>query len=190
MNFDFETDIEISNDRAHIRPLNMSYLEHLVPAATAHKDLLQYSPSPIFSEELLHKYVKQAMEDRVNHLRYAFVIWDKQKMEYAGSTSFLNIVNKDKRLEIGHTWIGKNFQGTGLNAKVKALLLNYAFKNLEFERVEFKTDERNATSRRALEKLGAIYEGALRSHMVMADGFRRTSVYYSILKNEWSVDKD
>jgi RimJ/RimL family protein N-acetyltransferase len=158
-----------------------------VPVATAHRDLVQYSPTPIYTDELLLNYIAQAIEDRKNHLRYAFVIWDKQKMEYAGSTSFLNISSKDKRLEIGHTWIGKNFQGTGLNAKVKALLLNYAFKNLEFERVEFKTDERNTTSRKALEKLGAIYEGSLRSHMLMADGFRRNSVYYSILRNEWVV---
>jgi RimJ/RimL family protein N-acetyltransferase len=190
MNFNFETDIELSNDRAHIRPLTMNYIQQLLPVATAHQDLVQYSPTLIYTDELLLNYIAQATEDRKNLLRYAFVIWDKQKMEYAGSTSFLNISNKDKRLEIGHTWIGKNFQGTGLNAKVKALLLNYAFKNLEFERVEFKTDERNATSRKALEKLGAVYEGTLRSHMLMTDGFRRNSVYYSILKNEWPTDQE
>jgi RimJ/RimL family protein N-acetyltransferase len=185
MYFDFETDIELSNERADIRPLTMDYFEQLLPVASAHKDLLQYSPSPIYSKELLRNYVNQAIHDRKNHLRYAFVIWDKQKLRYAGSTSFLNIVNKDKRLEIGHTWIGKDFQGSGLNEQVKVLLLNYAFSNLQFERVEFKTDERNKASRKALEKLGAVYEGCLRSHMLMADGFRRNSVYYSILRGEW-----
>jgi RimJ/RimL family protein N-acetyltransferase len=185
MNFDFETDIELINERAHIRPLTTDYFEQLLPVASAHKDLLQYSPSPIYSEELLRNYINQAIQDKKNHLRYAFVICDKLKMQYAGSTSFLNIVNKDKRLEIGHTWIGKDFQGSGLNEQVKALLLGYAFDKLEFERVEFKTDERNAASRKALEKLGAVYEGRLRSHMLMADGFRRNSVYYSILREEW-----
>jgi RimJ/RimL family protein N-acetyltransferase len=185
MNFDFETDIELSNERAHIRPLTMDYFEQLLPVAGVHKDLLQYSPSPIYSEELLRNYINQATDDRKNHLRCAFVIWDKLKLQYAGSTSFLNIVNKDKRLEIGHTWIGKGFQGSGLNEQVKALLLNYAFSHLQFERVEFKTDERNTASRKALEKLGAVYEGCLRSHMLMADGFRRNSVYYSILRGEW-----
>jgi RimJ/RimL family protein N-acetyltransferase len=185
MNFDFETDIELSNERADIRPLTIDYFEQLLPVASAHKDLLQYSPNPIYSEELLRNYINQAIDDRKNHLRYAFVIWDKLKLQYAGSTSFLNIVNKDKRLEIGHTWIGKDFQGSGLNGQVKALLLGYAFDKLEFERVEFKTDERNTTSRKALEKLGAVYEGCLRSHILMADGFRRNSVYYSILRAEW-----
>jgi RimJ/RimL family protein N-acetyltransferase len=185
MDFDFESGIELENERARIEPLSLDHYEFLLPIATQDKEMLCYSPTPIYSEELLRTYISTAIADRKNHFRYGFAIWDKQANQYAGSTSYLSIVNKDKRLEIGYTWVGKTFQGTGLNAKVKSLLVNYAFKELEFERVEFKTDERNATSRRALEKLGAIYEGCLRSHMLMSDGFRRNSVYYSILKNEW-----
>jgi len=64
-------------------------------------------------------------------------------------------------------------------------LLSYAFGELGFERVEFKIDERNAASRKAVERLGATQEGILRSHMVLPDGFRRNTVYYSILKSEW-----
>ena len=186
MLFNFETDIELENDRARIQPLTMAHLEALVPIATQHPDLVRYSPSLIHTPELLQKYISEAIEDRKKHFRYAFAIWDKLTSQYAGSTSFANISDKDSRLEIGYTWLGKDFHGTGLNARVKSLLLNYAFHELEFERVEFKTDERNATSRRALEKLGAKYEGCLRSHMLMTDGFRRNSVYYSILSNEWN----
>ena len=189
MNFNFESDIELSNERGLIRPLQLDDLQHLLPIATQHKELVRFSPTPIYNEELLSAYIKQAVEDRKNHFRYAFIIWDKLKNQYAGSTSFLNIVNKDKRLEIGYTWIGKDFQGTGLNAKVKQLLIDYVFNTLEFERVEFKTDERNEASRKALLKLGAQYEGCLRSHMLMADGFRRNSVYYSILRDEWKTEK-
>jgi len=185
MNFNFETNIELSNDRAQIQPLGMEHFEYLLPLATQDKDMLRFSPTPIYSEELLRSYISTAIDDRKRNFRYPFVIYDKLTNQFAGSTSYLNIVNKDLRLEIGYTWLGKSFQGTGLNARVKSLLLNYAFNELQFERVEFKTDERNATSRRALEKLGAIYEGCLRSHMVMSDGYRRNSVYYSILKNEW-----
>ncbi len=190
MNFNFETDIELSNERAHIRPLVLEDLQYLLPVATQHIDLVRFSPTLIYNEELLNAYIKQAVEDRKNHFRYAFIIWDKLKNQYAGSTSFLNIVNKDKRLEIGYTWVGKDFQSTGLNAKVKQLLIDYTFNNLEFERVEFKTDERNEASRKALLKLGATYEGCLRSHMLMTDGYRRNSVYYSILRNEWNTKKD
>lgn len=189
MNFDFETDIELSNERAKIRPLAISDQQHLLHVATQHKDLVRFSPSLIHSEEHLRDYITQAVEDRKNHFRYAFIIWDKLKNKYAGSTSFFTISNKDKRLEIGYTWIGKDFQGTGLNAKVKALMLDYAFEKLEFERVEFRTDQRNIASQKAMEKLGALYEGCLRSHMLMPDGFRRSSLYYSILRNEWLSKK-
>ena len=185
MNFDFETDIELSNERALIRPLKVEDLQYLLPVATQHKDLVLYSPTLIYSEEHLRNYLAQAVTDRKNQFRYAFIIYDKLKNQYAGTTSYLNVANKDGRLEIGYTWIGKDFQGTGLNAKVKELLINYAFKKLEFERVEFKTDERNEASKKALTKLGAIYEGCLRSHMLMPDGFRRNSVCFSILRKEW-----
>jgi RimJ/RimL family protein N-acetyltransferase len=68
--------------------------------------------------------------------------------------------------------------------------LKYAFEDLQFERVEFKTDSRNLQSRKAIENIGATYEGALRSHILMPDGYRRTSVYYSILRNEWKQLKE
>ena len=189
MDFNFDTDIELSNERAIVRPLKADDLHHLLPVATKHKDLIQYSPTLVYNEALLQQYISDAMRDRQIKFRYAFIIYDKLRQQYAGSTSFANIANKDGRVEIGYTWIGKDFQGTGLNAAVKQLLLSYAFDTLQFERVEFKTDERNLTSRKAIEKLGAVYEGCLRHHMLMPDGFRRNSVYYSILKNEWDLKK-
>ena len=69
-------------------------------------------------------------------------------------------------------------------------MLQYAFDNLEAERVEFKTDERNSASRKAIEKIGGQFEGILRRHTLMYDGFRRNTVYYSILRSEWSKLKN
>ena len=85
------------------------------------------------------------------------------------------------------TWIDRNVQGTGLNKQCKHVLLSHAFDNLKMERVEFKTDSRNKQSRRAIEKVGGIFEGTLRSHTLMLDGYRRDTVYYSILREEWSA---
>ena len=147
--------------------------------------LLQFSPTPIHSEELLIRYIEKAVRDRQNKVRYPFSIFDKTRNVFAGSTSFLNISNIDNRLEIGGTWIGKEFQKKGLNRNVKYLMLSFAFDTLGAERIEFKTDERNLTSRTAIEKIGGQYEGLLRSHTLMYDGFRRNTVCYSILKNEW-----
>jgi len=122
---------------------------------------------------------------RTNKIHYPFIIFDKQLNAYAGSTSFMNVSNKDRRLEIGATWIGNRFQKTGLNRNCKFLLMSYAFDELGFERVELKTDERNIKSRTAIEKIGGKFEGILRSHTLMSDGFRRNTVYYGILKSEW-----
>ncbi len=65
-------------------------------------------------------------------------------------------------------------------------MLNYVFETLNYERVELKADGANKQSRKAMEGIGAQYEGALRSHTVMSDGRRRDTVYYSILRSEWS----
>jgi N-acetyltransferase len=185
MKFDFKKEIILENDRALLRPLKEEDFEKLLPVAIDDATLLQYSPAKIASEADLKNYIRIALNERETKFRYAFSIFDKMKNAYAGSTSYATISNYDKRLEIGWTWIGRKFQKTGLNRNCKMLLLTYAFETLEFERVEFRTDERNATSRAAIEKIGGKFEGILRSHTLMNDGHRRNTVYYSILKEEW-----
>ena len=185
MYLEFADDIILENDRVKLRPLIISDQENLLAIALQNKDLLQYSPKQIYSRELLADYILGAVDDRKNNSRYPFIIYDKKINEYAGSTSFLAISNYDKRLEIGGTWLGNKFQKTGLNRNCKFLLMEYVFEKLEFERIEFKTDERNSDSRKAIEKIGGKLEGIFRSHMVLSDGFRRNTVYYSVLRNEW-----
>jgi len=185
MNFPFEKEIILENASALLKPLQIADIDNLLKIATEDKNLLQYSPAPIYSEELLKSYIENALKERKNKSRYYFSIFDKKKNAYAGSTSFLNISNVDSRIEIGATWIGRDFQRTGLNRNCKYLLLSFAFGELGAERVELKTDERNTASRNAIEKIGGKFEGILRSHTLLYDGFRRNTVYYSILKNEW-----
>lgn len=185
MNFDFSQEITLQNRQVLLRPLSQNDAIHLRTVATENKDLVQYSPYRIDTPAFLDQFIQASLADRQACFRYPFSVFDKRTCQYAGSTSIANVSNKDRRLEIGWTWIGKGFQQTGLNRACKFLLLSFAFDTLHFERVEFKTDERNKASRRAIEKIGGVYEGALRSHTVMNDGFRRNTVYYSILKNEW-----
>ena len=190
MNFPFEKEIILENDRSLIRPLQIDDAENLLPAATADKNLVQYSPFPIYTKELLRQYIEIALEERKNKLRYPFVLFDKKANAFGGSSSYMNISGKDKRLEIGHTWIGPSFHRTGFNRNNKYLMFSFVFDQLGYERLELKTDERNLQSRAAIEKIGGRFEGIFRSHMVMADGFRRNTVYYSILKNEWPEVKN
>lgn len=185
MEFDFEPDIVLENERVRLEPLTEDHLPHLLPIALSQPDLLAYSPSLFGDEESLKSYMGAALIGRALEERYPFVIYDKPTQRYVGSTSFGNVSNANLRLEIGWTWIDQALQRSGLNRANKFLMLRYAFETLEFERVEFKADSRNEQSRRAMEAIGATYEGTLRSHTVMSDGFRRSTVYYSILKEEW-----
>ena len=103
----------------------------------------------------------------------------------AGATRYLNIMPKDRGLEIGGTWYGPEFQRTAVNTECKYLLLQHAFETLECIRVQLKTDQRNERSQKAIERIGAVKEGVLRNHMILPDGRYRHSVFYSILDSEW-----
>ena len=103
----------------------------------------------------------------------------------AGATRYLNIMSKDKGLEIGGTWYGSEFQRTVVNTECKYLLLRHAFETLGCIRVQLKTDLRNERSQKAIERIGAVKEGVLRNHMILPDGRYRHSVFYSILDTEW-----
>lgn len=183
----FTENIVLENSRIRLEALSEAHLDKLLPIAINHPNLLQYSPSPFGTTELLKENINIALKSRNEKQRYAFVIFDKQSNRYIGSTSYGNISIKDKRLEIGWTWLDKTAQGTGLNLYCKHLLLTYAFEKLDILRVEFKTDSRNKQSQKAIEKIGGKFEGTLRSHTLMLDGYRRDTSYYSILKQEWNT---
>lgn len=102
-----------------------------------------------------------------------------------GSTRFLDIAPEHGRLEIGWTWLAPSHQRSAMNTEAKLLQLGYAFDELGATRVALKTDQRNERSQRAIERLGAVREGVLRHQFRMPDGFMRSSVYYSILAEEW-----
>jgi len=190
MKSNFTENIILENHRVRLEPLELKHIEYLMHIATRYPDLLKYSPPKFGTHQLLSEYIEKNIALRKNSLKYPFAIYDKEKMSFAGATSFMNISQGDKRLEIGSTWIGKSFQRTGLNHNCKFLLMQYVFEKLNFERLEFKTDKRNLQSQKAIERIGGTYEGLLRSHTLMSDGFRRDTVCYSILRNEWNEIKE
>jgi RimJ/RimL family protein N-acetyltransferase len=102
-----------------------------------------------------------------------------------GMTRYMDIRPQDRALEIGGTWYAASYQSTAVNTESKLLLLTHAFEVIGCIRVQFKTDARNVRSQQALERIGAVKEGVLRSHMVLPDGHIRDSVYYSIIAPEW-----
>lgn len=140
-------------------------------------DLSDWGRMEVWVEKLLQKMETGTM--------IPLVIEDLKSGRLAGSSSFMNIAEEDLCLEIGTTWIGKEFHGTGINYHMKYAMLHHAFDVWNFERVELRTDALNVRSRRAIEKIGANYDGMFKNHRFNKEGGRRDSVIYSILKQDW-----
>jgi RimJ/RimL family protein N-acetyltransferase len=149
------------------------------------QDTWTYFTLNLSDEKSLQEFMNAAFHDKEMNTRRPFTIIDHVTGKIAGSTSMGNISMHDLRLEIGWSWLGKDFRSTGINRHCKYAMMKYAFEELNFERVEFKTDVLNERARTGLRKVGGIEEGVLRSHMTMWNNRRRSSVYFSVLKNEW-----
>lgn len=175
----------LENHRVKLVPLEPSHFEALWPIAEQ-MDLNRYGSNDISTIEKLKNYINIALQDNANQKSFPFVIYDVLTNTVVGCTRFGHIDNINKVLHIGWTWIAPEARGTGLNHQMKFLMLKYAFEALNFEKVEFRIDERNLASRKAIEKLGASLEGILRKNMIVKNGFRRSSCCYGILSEEWT----
>lgn len=174
----------LQNQKVILRPLQQSDEELLWPIAQQ-QELWVYGLKDLSIRENLHQYIKSALKDREEGICAVWTIVDAESGKVAGCTRLAEISWKDERGQIGWTWIGKEFQGTGLNRAMKFEILKFGFETLGLNRIELKADERNTRSRKAILKLGATEEGTLRQHMKIAGGFIRNTVFYSILKSEW-----
>jgi len=182
---DFSKEFVLENDCVLLQPLRKIDGRNLQHFAISEPEIWQYSLMPINSPESMDNYIQIALEERTAEKSYPFVVFDKQSGTYAGSTRFYDIQQAFKTLQLGYTWYGKAFQGTGLNKHCKYLLLTFAFETLGMERVEFRADNQNVRSIAALKSIGCTVEGVLRSHMPNQTGGRRNSIVLSILKEEW-----
>jgi RimJ/RimL family protein N-acetyltransferase len=174
----------LETDKVLLRPLLIQDISSF-SQITKDSSIWKYFTFFLDDDAELQRWVELALQERKDGKRIPFTIIEKSTGTVCGSTSFGSISYFDKRIEIGWSWLGKNFQGTGINFHAKFSLLSYAFEILDWERVEIKTDNLNERAKQGLRKIGAKEEGVLRSHMQMPLNRRRDSVYFSILKNEW-----
>jgi len=187
MSFVFDTahDYSLEDECVLLRPLEPEDCRNLLPFSLQEPELWKYSLLQGGGEDNLKHYISTALTARATGIEYPFVVFDKRSHEFAGSTRFYDIQLSHKALQIGYTWYGKNFHGTGLNKHCKFLLLQFAFEQIGMERVEFRADNNNQRSIAAMKSIGCVEEGVLRSHTLKADGGRRDSIVLSILKSEW-----
>jgi RimJ/RimL family protein N-acetyltransferase len=187
----FDSYIILENDIALLKPLSYEDVSGLAKVAFEGDDKFKNYPDIMETSNDLILYISMALKKKLSETAYPFVITDKRTGKVAGTTRYANMSYRDKRLEIGWTWLGKDYRGTGLNKACKYELLRFAFEEMEFRRVEFKTDLLNTQSRKALAKIGATEEGTLRKHTWMeARKAWRDTVYFSIISDEWNEVKE
>ncbi|QDW20698.1 GNAT family N-acetyltransferase [Flavobacterium sp. KBS0721] len=184
--FSFSDNIILEDDLVLLRPLQESDVNNLLEISINEPETWKYSLVGADGKENLIKYIQSAIKNREDKKEFPFIVFDKKSQKYAGSTRFYDMNLEFKTLQLGYTWYGSAFRGTGLNKHCKFLLLQFAFETLGMERVEFRADNSNERSIAAMKSIGCKVEGVLRSHMPTIDKeIRRDSIVLSILKNEW-----
>jgi N-acetyltransferase len=170
----------------HVRlePLTMEHAGGLAEVGLD-DDLWKWIPTPVRTPEEMTAYVQTALKEQANGSALPFALIERTSGRTVGSTRYANIERVHHRLEIGWTWVAREWQRTAINTEAKYLLLRHAFEALKCIRVELKTDSLNARSRAAILRIGAREEGTFRNHMITASGRIRHTVYFSIIESEW-----
>ncbi|MDB9779563.1 GNAT family N-acetyltransferase [Flavobacteriaceae bacterium] len=179
-----DSKIMLENSRVLLLPFESERKSELKKIIFNH-DIWRYMGMNIETESDFKQYVHETLELKKKGACYPFIIVDKKTNEVAGSTRFGNINQKSEKCEIGWTWYGSQFQGTGLNKATKYELLNFGFETLGFRRIQLSADLENIRSQKAIEKLGAQREGVFRNNYIDSNGVSKDDVYYSIIKEEW-----
>src|SRR5437588_5160042 len=144
--YDRTNEYILEDDRVLLSPLKETDIQFLLPFALNEPGTWKYSQINAKGEEGMRNYIHTALTNRAAGKEYAFIVFDKKTNEYAGSTRFYDIQAENNMLQLGYTWYGEKFRGTGLNKHCKFLLLRFAFEDLDMQRVEFRADARNERS--------------------------------------------
>lgn len=185
MNFDFTEKYRLENEYVLLRPLTTADKELIINFGINEPEIWRFNVNGGNGKENFENYFDTALRlfNEKNH--YPFIVFDKRSEQYIGMTRFYDISNEFSRLEIGYTWYGKKFQGTGINKMCKFLLLQFAFEKLGAIRVGFGANSKNERSINAMKSIGCKVEGVLRHYSKDADGKVIDSIKLSILKQEW-----
>lgn len=167
-----------------LRPLEKETLDELFHVASDPEiwrlTSVDYSDPAIF-----YPNFESALSDRALGKAYPFLMCLADSGRVIGTTRLLDVQPQDKKVEIGVTWMARECWGSGINMEGKQLLLEHCFDTLGVNRVQFRAKADNARSRRALEKIGATFEGVMRQDKLEPNGRPRDTAFYSIVRAEW-----
>ena len=176
--------VPLNNEVVSLEPITQEHIEGM-KLACGDSEIWRWFTVDLSDPDKLGNWMSQLLEESAVGQKMTFAVRLKETGEVIGSSSFGNIDWSENNIEIGWTWIGGGYIGKGINKHMKFLMLRHAFEVMDIERLELRTDEVNLRSRRAMEKIGATYDAALRHHRRTRGDRRRTTVVYSILKHEW-----
>ena len=186
---DWTQPVTLVGKHVRLEPMSEAHISRLAEIGVG-QDFWRFMVyGDINNEADLRKWALEILSRAQRGTDLPFAVIHLSSERVAGATRYMNMMPKDRGLEIGGTWYGLEFQRTAVNTECKYLLMTYAFETLHAIRVQLKTDLLNERSQKAIERLGAKKEGVLRNHMILPDGRIRDSVFYSILDTEWSEVK-
>ncbi|KIA98938.1 GCN5 family acetyltransferase [Flavobacterium sp. KMS] len=183
--FDYKTDYILEDETVLLRPLKADDFKYLLDFSINEPEIWEFNMGGANGEGNLLKYIDNAISQREKEKEYPFIIFDKRTNEYVGSTRFYNIVLEMNTIEIGYTWYGKKYQGTGINKNCKYLMFDFAFDKLGIVRIGLGANSKNMRSINAMKGVGCTEEGILRSRSFDQKGNRIDAIILSILRNEW-----
>ncbi len=173
-----------------LEPLRPEHADDLWPAASE-RDVWRYMGVDVAGRDGLRAWIESRQKATFPTLHaLPFLQRDARTGQAFGATSLFDIDPPNRKLEVGHTWLGASHRRTAANTEAKRLLLGHAFEGMGCVRVQLKCDARNLRSRAAIERIGARPEGVLRHWLILADGHRRDTAFFSILEAEWPAVRD
>lgn len=177
--------VTLQGKYVRLEPISEAHIDGLAEIGIGHDFWKFMLYGEMKTKENFRFFVKDLLEREKAGTDLPFVAIHLASGRIAGATRYLNIMPKDRGLEVGGTWYGVDFQRTPVNTECKYLLFSHAFETLKCIRLQLKTDSLNVRSQTAIERIGAKKEGMLRNHMITPEGRYRHSVFYSILDTEW-----
>lgn len=184
--FQFDKDYVLKNEVVELSPLKLSHELELFYESND-PEIWQHFIENGFGQQNFKKYIENAVQKRDEGKQYPLVIKDLRNNQLAGITRVYEVDNILKNAKVGHTWIGKRFQRTGLNKACKYLLFEFLFEKIKMKRIGFGASSLNTISIKAMLSIGCKIEGELRSFLpVKGTDERANIVLLSILKEEWT----
>ena len=188
--------ITLTGRHVQLEPLSLHHVDDLVAASTIVRDSYGYTDVP-GDAEAMASYVERLLDDHSEARVLPFAQRRLDTGELAGCTRYLDIQwwrgrRDPDEIEIGGTWLASTAQRTPINTEAKYLMLSNAFERYGVWRVAICTDEDNARSRVAIERIGAVFEGILRNHRLRYNTDQpepRNTAVYSITDGEWPMVK-